>query len=49
MSPLGHAWNEAKLSEAPAVEALAALGFNYVARESLEAERLTLNETVRRP
>lgn len=42
----GKDWNEAKLSEDPAVEVLQALGFTYVAPEALEGERDTLKETV---
>jgi type I restriction enzyme R subunit len=42
----GKDWNEANLSEDPAVEVLEALGFTYVAPEVLDAERDTLKETV---
>ena len=35
----GKGWNEAKLSEDPAVEVLQRIGFTYVAPEVLEAER----------
>lgn len=46
MTPPGKGWNEANLSEDPAVEVLEALGFTYVAPEVHEAERDTLKETV---
>lgn len=46
MTPAGKDWNEAKLSEDPAVEVLEALGFTHVAREVLEGERDTLKETI---
>lgn len=46
MTPPGKDWNEANLSEDPAVEVLEALGFTYVGPEVLEAERDTLKETV---
>lgn len=46
MSPPGRAWNEANLSEHPAVRQLAALGYTFVAAETLEAERESLKEVV---
>jgi type I restriction enzyme R subunit len=46
VTPPGKGWNEANLSEDPAVEVLEALGFTYVGPEVLEAERDTLKETV---
>ncbi|WP_437954911.1 type I restriction endonuclease subunit R [Sorangium sp. So ce119] len=39
MTPPGNAWNEASLSEDPAVTLLEKLGYRYVAPEVLEAER----------
>ena len=46
MSPPGKGWNEANLSEDPAVELLQKLGFTYVGPEVLEAERETFKETI---
>ena len=43
---LGRDWNEAKLSEDPAVELLQQLGYTYVPPEVLEAERESLKEVV---
>jgi len=42
----GGGWNEANLSEGPAVELLQKLGFTYVKPEILEAERETFKETI---
>ncbi|WP_437533289.1 type I restriction endonuclease subunit R [Sorangium sp. So ce726] len=44
MTPPGNAWNEASLSEDPAVALLQKLGFRYVAPEVLEAERESLKQ-----
>ncbi|WP_437304283.1 type I restriction endonuclease subunit R [Sorangium sp. So ce388] len=44
MTPPGNAWNEASLSEDPAVALLEKLGFRYVAPEILEAERESLKQ-----
>jgi type I restriction enzyme, R subunit len=44
MSTPGKSWNEARLSEHPAVQLLEALGYTYVAPEVLEAERASLKE-----
>jgi hypothetical protein len=38
MSPPGRGWNEANLSEHPAVRQLATLGYTFLATETLEAE-----------
>jgi type I restriction enzyme R subunit len=46
VTPPGKDWNEASLSEDPAVAVLEALGFTYVGPEVIEAERDTLKETV---
>ena len=43
---LGRDWNEAKLSEDPAVELLQQLGYTYVPPEALEAERESFKEVV---
>ncbi len=45
MTP-GRGWNEAQLSETPAVAQLEKLGFTYVAPEVLEVGRSTLKEVV---
>ncbi len=45
MTP-GRGWNEAQLSENPAVAQLQRLGFTYVPAEALEAERQSLREVV---
>jgi type I restriction enzyme, R subunit len=45
MSP-GRSWNEESLSENPAVEHLQRLGYTYVRREVLEAERESFKEFV---
>ena len=42
----GRSWNEASLSESPAVEQLEALGYTYVEPETLDAERESLKEVV---
>lgn len=42
----GRDWNEATLSEDPAVALLKALGHTYVAPEDLEAERESLRDTI---
>jgi len=44
MTPPRQPWDEAHLSEDPAVELLQALGYTYVAPEALEAERETLRD-----
>ncbi len=46
VTPPGRAWNEANLSENPAVALLQKLGYTYAPPESLESERETLRETV---
>ena len=46
MSPPGRAWNEANLSEHPAIRQLVALGYTFIAAETLEAERESLKEVV---
>jgi type I restriction enzyme R subunit len=46
MSPSGEAWNEASLSEDPAVQHLQRLGYTFVAREKLDAERDSVKEVV---
>jgi type I restriction enzyme R subunit len=46
MSPPGKGWNEANLSEHPAIRQLVGLGYTFVAAESLEAERESLKEVV---
>lgn len=47
MTPPPHSpWNEAGLSEEPAVAQLEALGWTYVAPETLETERESLKEVV---
>lgn len=46
MTAPGKSWNEAKLSEHPAVRLLEALGYTYVPPEVLEAERPSLKETL---
>ena len=46
MTPPGQSWNEATLSEDPAVEHLRRLGYTYVAPAALEAERESLKETI---
>ena len=46
MSPPGRAWNEANLSEHPAIRQLVALGYTFIAAEPLEAERDSLKEVV---
>jgi type I restriction enzyme R subunit len=46
MSPPGRAWNEANLSEHPAVRQLVGLGYTFIAAETLEAERESLKEVV---
>lgn len=40
----GRGWNEASLSEDPAVALLETLGYRYVASEALDAERASLKE-----
>ena len=42
----GRAWNEANLSEHPAVRQLVSLGYTFLAAETLEAERESLKEVV---
>ena len=46
MSPPGRAWNEANLSEHPAIRQLVVLGYTFIAAETLEAERDSLKEVV---
>jgi type I restriction enzyme R subunit len=46
MSPPGRAWNEASLSEHPAIWQLVAFGYSFIAAETLEAERESLKEVV---
>ena len=46
MSPPGKGWNEENLSENPAVQQLAILGYTFVSAEELEAERESLKEVV---
>ncbi len=46
MSTRGKGWNEATLSEDPAVALLQKLGFTYVPPELLEAERESLKEPI---
>jgi type I restriction enzyme R subunit len=46
MSPPGKGWNEASLSEDPAVEHLVRLGYKYVGPEILEGERESVKEVV---
>lgn len=46
MTPPGKGWNEANLSENPAVEQLRQLGYSYVPPEALEAERESFKEVV---
>lgn len=46
MTPPGKTWNEANLSEHPAVRQLVGLGYTFVAAEALEAERESLKEVV---
>ncbi|MCK6545749.1 type I restriction endonuclease subunit R [Myxococcota bacterium] len=46
MSPAGDSWNEASLSEAPAVAQLEALGYTYVAADVLDLERESFKDVV---
>lgn len=46
MTPPGQSWNEATLSEDPAVEHLRRLGYTYLAPSTLEAERDSFKEVV---
>lgn len=46
MTPPGKGWNEASLSEEPAIAHLRRLGYTYVAPEVLDAERESLKEAV---
>ncbi len=46
MTPPGHGWNEASLSQDPAVDHLRRLGWAYVAPEQLDAERESQKEVV---
>jgi type I restriction enzyme R subunit len=46
MTPPGQSWNEASISEDPAVEHLRRLGYSYVSREDLERERDSHKEVV---
>jgi type I restriction enzyme R subunit len=42
----GRAWNEATLSEHPAIRQLVGLGYTFIAAETLEAERDSVKEVV---
>jgi hypothetical protein len=46
LPPPGKSWNEANLSEHPAIRQLVLLGYMHVAAETLEAERESLKEVV---
>jgi type I restriction enzyme R subunit len=46
VTPPGRAWNEANLSEHPAIGQLVGLGYTFVAAETLEAERESVKEVV---
>jgi type I restriction enzyme R subunit len=46
VTPPGQSWNEASLSEGPAVEHLRRLGYTYVPPEALETERESLKDVV---
>jgi type I restriction enzyme R subunit len=46
VSPPGKAWNEANLSEHPAIRQLVGLGYTLVAAETIEGERETLKEVL---
>ena len=46
MTPPGKSWNEANLSEHPAIRQLVALGYTFVAADTLEAERTSLKDVV---
>ena len=46
MTRPGQSWNEATLSEDPAVEHLRRLGYTYLAPEALDLERDSLKEVV---
>jgi hypothetical protein len=46
MSPPGKVWNEESLPEHPAIGQLVALGYSFIAAETLEAERESLKEVV---
>jgi type I restriction enzyme, R subunit len=46
VSPPGRAWNEASISEHPAIRQLVALGYTFIAAETLEAERESLKTVV---
>ena len=46
MTPSGDAWNEAGLSEDPAVVLLEQLGYAYAPPETLEGERESLRDVV---
>ena len=46
MTPPGQSWNEASLSEDPAVEHLRRLGYTYVAPDTLDAERESTKEVI---
>ena len=49
MTPPGKDWNEANLSESPAVELLEKLGYTYVAPEALELARETQKDAILAP
>src|SRR5580692_7759157 len=46
MTPPGQAWNEASLSEDPAVEHLRRLGYAYLPPEAMDAERESQKDVV---
>ncbi|MCE7892126.1 MAG: type I restriction endonuclease subunit R [Sorangiineae bacterium PRO1] len=46
MTPPGKGWNEANLSELPAVEQLRQLGYTFVPPDAIEAERDSFREVV---
>jgi type I restriction enzyme R subunit len=46
MTPPGQSWNEATLSEDPAVEHLRRLGYTYLSPEALESERESFKEVI---
>ena len=46
MTPHGQDWNEANLSESPAVALLQKIGFTFVPPEALDAERESLKQSV---
>jgi type I restriction enzyme R subunit len=46
MSPPGKGWNEANLSEDPAIRQLVGFGYSFIGAETLELERESLKEVV---